>query len=208
MTKKCLFTLINNLEGSILRKDFESFKGKFATRSINLNKVTNKIVDLQERLEYTPYIGIFQLRSLGDNLFYVFDERIYTINEFLDEFEKFLRANVISVGADNFEDVPKEYKHFFVTPYTRVPVDMVRTKVSISYTSEDYKEITHDQFKGVDFNSSCILKLLEPEKLHDRLEQIERAGNFSVIIKKSKVGKGLKVISFEYKTVEHIVFRS
>lgn len=211
--EKYTLTRIAGLESSRLRTAFESYPEEFASRKIDLHKVTSEIVDLQARPEYSPEIHVFQLRRLYSDLFYVFSETIYTSNEFLDEFERFVRSNVISVGAKDFDHVPEKYTHLFETPYMLVPTDVVRTTAAVSYPNGVCITAAQDKFKGVDFNSSCTLKMLEPKVLFDKLAQIEKAGNFSVVIKKSSGTKDLETLAFEYrrgnehKTVEHLVFR-
>lgn len=212
--EKYTLSRLTGLESSQLRTEFESYEEEFASRKIDLHKVTSEIVDLQARPEYSPEIRVFQLRKLDSDLVYVFSETIYTSNEFIDEFERFIRSNVISIGAKDFDHVPEKHKHLFETPYAVVQVDVVRTKAVITYPSGFTMAAIQDQFKGVDFNSSCTLKMLEPEVLFNKLEQIEKAGNFSVIIKKSNGSRDLETVAFEYrrgnehKTVEHLVFRS
>ncbi len=211
--EKYTLTRLTGLESSLLRKEFESYKEEFAIRKIDLHKVTSEIVNLRARPEYSPEIQVLQLRKLDSDLFYVFSENIYTSNEFLDEFERFIRSNVIPIGAKDFDHVPEKYKHLFETPYAMIPVDMIRTGAAISYPDGLTMAATQDQFKGVDLSSTCTLKMLKPEVLFDKLEQIEKAGNFSVIIKKSNGSKDLETVAFEYrrgnehKTVEHLVFR-
>ncbi|MBI4981090.1 hypothetical protein HZC30_06055 [Candidatus Woesearchaeota archaeon] len=210
---KYALTRITGLESSQLRTEFESYTEEFAARKIDLQKVTSEIVDLQTRPEYSPEIRMFQLRRLDSDLFYVFNETIYTSNEFVDELEQFIRSKVVPVRADKFEEVPKSYKHFFETPYTIVPVDVIKTSIKISNPDGSWLTAEQDTFEKVDFSSSCTLKMLEPGILFDKLEQIEKAGNFSVVIKKSNGAKDLETVAFEYrrgnehKTIEHLVFR-
>ncbi len=212
--EKYTFTRITGLESSKLRTEFESYTEEFAVRKIDLHKVTSEIVNLQARPEFSPEIQILQLRKLDSDLFYIFSETIYTSNEFVDEFGRFVRLNVIPIGAKDFDHVPEKYKHLFETPYAMVPIDIDRTVAAISYPNGLTMAATQDRFKGVDFNSSCTLKMLEPEVLFGKLAQIEKAGNFSVVIKKSSGAKDLETIAFEYrkgnehKTVEHLVFTS
>lgn len=211
--EKYTLTRLTDLESSQLRTEFESYTEKFAIRQIDLHKVTSEIVNLQARPEYSPEIRVLQLRRLDSDLFYIFSETIYTSNEFVDEFERFIRSNVIPIGSKDFDHVPKEYKHLFETPYAMVPIDIDRTAAAISYPNGLTIAATQDRFKGVDFSSSCTLKMLEPEVLFGKLAQIEKAGNFSVVIKKSSGSKDLETIAFEYrrgnehKTVEHLVFK-
>lgn len=203
-------TSIENLRGSVLREFFESsenFQGEFTRRSIDLNKVTDKIVNLEQRPEFSPNIQIIQIREVTPILFYVFNEMIYTSNKFLDGLEEFLRANLVSVPARNFDEVPKEYKHFFNTPYSLVPIE-----ITVPRYKNRIEKVIYGQFKGVDFDSSCTLKMVEPETLNNRLEQIEKAGNFSVVIEKTRGIGDKEILFFEYRmgnehqTVNHLVF--
>lgn len=212
--EQTLLTIINEPMSSLLRKEFESFNGKFSMRSIDLKKVTDKIVDLENRPEFTPNISLFQTKILNKNEYYIFSERIFTNNKFLDNFEKFIRDNMINIPAKDFDNVPKEYLHLFNTPYSLVTCDINRTTVSVSYPNGDYRSIAQDKFKGVDFDTPCTLRMLKPETLYAKLKEIEKESIFSVKIGKSDAKDREEFVCFEYRngnehvTVEHFVFRS
>ncbi len=209
---------VEDLKSSYLRQEFESFEGKLVMRDVNIERVTSEIVDLQERPAWCPHIMIFQIKEIDpeSKLAWMYSEIIFTSNVFLDGFEKFLRENIIAVPAKGFEDTPDEYLHYFKTPFSLVPVDIERTSVSVSYpgNGKEPKEISQNKFKGVDFKSSCTLRMINPEVLYNRLGEIERAGNFSVVIKKLVAGLNVESVEafeyrqgHEYKTVDHFVFR-
>lgn len=214
--EKTLLTIINEPSSSILREEFESFNGKFGMRTIDLYKVTNEIVDLENRPEYCPNIHILQIKKLNEKWMYIFSERIYTNNQFLDNFEEFIRKNMVGIPAKDFDNVPEEYKHFFNTPYALVTCDINRTTLSISHPNGNYKSVAHDKFKGVDFDTPGTLRMLKPEILYNKLDEIEKKSIFSVKIEKSNTENlnDNKFICFEYrygsehKTVEHLVFRN
>ena len=210
---------IEDLKSSQLRQEFESFEGKLVMRDVSIERVTSKIVDLQERPSWCPHIMIFQIKEIDPELklFWMYSEILFTSNVFVDGFEKFLREDMIAAPAKGFEDTPDEYLHYFKTPFSLVPVDIERTSVNVSYPgngNEPKEIISQDKFKGVDFRSSCTLKMINPEILFNKLTEIEKAGNFSVVIK--KVCGGTKVESVEafeyrrgheYKTIDHFVFK-
>ena len=210
--ERCSPKIINEPRSSLLRKEFESFDGQLKLRDISLNKVTDEIADLENRPEYTPNIHILQIRELDEYWSYVFSEKIYTNNAFLDNFERFIRENMVGIPAEDFDNVPKGYLHFFKTPYSLITCDIDRTEVSVTYPNGDYKSIAHDKFRGVDFNSPCTLRMLEPKTLYDKLEDIEKGSVFAITIEKSHV-KNREFIGFEYRrgnkqvTVDHFVFR-
>jgi len=214
--------VIAGLKSSQLRKEFESTPGKFKTREIGIDRVTSEIRDLSERPGYCPVIRIFQIKEVESKLFWVYAECIYTSNTVLNAFEKFLRENMVSVSAKGFEDVPEECSRLFKTPFTQIPVDIARRTAVVSLPGKEKIVIAQDRLKGVDFDSSCTLEMITPEVLFNKLEEIEKAGNFTVVIEKVRGGiktesGGIKtelIRAFEYRhgnenvTVRHFVFRS
>lgn len=213
MEEKTLLTIINEPKNSILRKEFETFDGEFYLREINLNKITDEIVDLENRPEYCPNIFIIQIKKLNEDQGYIFSESICTNNKFLDNFEKFIRENMVNIPSKNFDEVPKEYRHLFDTPYSLVTCDVDKTTVSISYPNGDYKSIAHDKFKGVDFSTPCTLRMLKPEIIYNKLDEIEKRSNFAITIEKINPKIKFEFMCFEYrrgndyKTVDHFIFR-
>lgn len=185
-------------------------------RDISIERVTFEIVDLQERPAWCPHITIFQIKEIDpeSKLAWTYNEVVFTSNVFLDGFEKFLRENMIATPAKGFEDTPDEYLHYFKTPFSLVPVDIERTSVNVSYpgNGNEPKGVSQDKFKGVDFKSSCTLKMIDPEILYNKLAEIEKAGNFSAVIEKRR-GKNRVVEAFEYRrgheyqTIDHFVFK-
>ena len=185
--------IMEGLNSSQLRQDFESFDGKLVMRDVNIERVTSDIVDLQERPTWCPYIMIFQIKEIDheSELVWVYSEIIFTSNVFVDGFEKFLRENMGTVPAKGFEDTPDEYLHYFNTPFALVPVDIegmnniVSRSGGTTYLGGTSREIDHqDKFKGVDFKSSSTLRMISPEVLYNKLAEIEKAGQFKVVIKK------------------------
>jgi len=205
---------VEGLKGSQLRQEFESITGRFKTREISIDRVTPEIKDLSERPGYCPVITVFQIKEIESELFWVYAEYIYTSNAVLDAFEKFLRENMVSVSAKGFEDIPEECSRLFKTPFTQIPVDIARTTAVVSLPGKEKIAITQDRFKGVDFDSSCTLEMIIPEVLFNKLEEIEKAGNFTVTIEKVRGGTKTELVrAFEYRhgnenvTVRHFVFR-
>ncbi len=197
-------TVINGLECSVLRKEFENFEGELAARNVSIDRITGAIADLEKRPEYTPQIRILQLRSIDSGLFYVFDERIYTNNQFLEIFEVFLRTISIPVEAVNFEDVPEQYKQYFRTDYTAIPAIAIAGEAG----RNDIPQIL-----SINYNESCTLKMIEPSRLYEKLEQVEKEANFWATIKKTDAQGYEEVISSEQRkgnknvTIEHLIFR-
>lgn len=197
-------TVINGLEGSVLRKEFENFEGGLAARNVSIDKITGTIADLEKRPEYTPQIRIFQLRRMDSGLFYVFDERVYTNNQFLEIFEAFLRTISISVEAVNFEDVPEQYKQYFRTDYAAIPAIVIDGEAGSNNLP---------QILIINHNEACTLKMIEPSRLYEKLEQVEKEANFWATIKKTYAQGHEEVISSEQRkgnknvTIEHLIFR-
>lgn len=214
MTDSYSIERIEGLSSSKLRQEFELFEGKLKGRQIDIERVTSEIKDLQERPEYCPKFRVFQYKEIEDDVAWVYSEVIFTSNRFLDSLEKFLRRKLVSIPAKGFDDAPDEYLHFFRTQFDLIPVDISRTTVSLSRSPNHRIEISRDKFKGVDFASSCTLKMIEPKVIHKKLGEIERMSNFTVTIKKVQSGtktEFVEVFEFrrgnEYKTVDHFVFR-
>ena len=210
--------VIEGLKSSQLRKEFESISGRFKSREIRIDRVTPDIKDLSERPGYCPVISILQIKEIDPGLFWVYSEFIYTSNAVLDAFEKFLREKMVSVSAKGFEDIPEECSRLFTTPFTQIPVDIIRKTAVVSLPGKGKIAITQDRLKGVDFDSSCTLEMITSEVLFNKLEKIEKAGNFTVVIKRVRGGTETElatelVKAFEYRhgnenvTVNHLIFR-
>lgn len=216
--------VIDGLVGSQLREDFELVDGRLTTRCVDIQQVTSAIVDLQERPSWCPSISIFQIKHTipESESVWVCSEIIFTNNVFLAEFERFLRENMVEVPAKGFEDVPDEYLHYFKTPFALIPVDITKTNNIISpeggntYLGGTRKPINCQyKFEGVDFKSSATLRMIHPGILYNKLAEIEKVGQFKVVIKKMlKEKTNLESVeAFEYRrgsenvTVNHFVFR-
>lgn len=185
MENRYSLSIASTSESSALRKEFEHLEGKFGLRDISIHNVTDRIKNLEKRPEYTPKITISQVKKPNEQFFYGYAEVIYTSNEFLVEFEKFLRSYQIPVEAEKFEDVPDEYRNFFQMPFTEIPVNVQRTELNIKYPNEEPRNlIRFDKFAGVDFSSHCTLKMLPPEELYKKLDKIENASDFSAHIER------------------------
>jgi len=209
-----IFRLISTKKhsSSSLRGKFESLDGIFEGRNIRINKVSNNIFNLEDRPEYYPSIILFQLKRINENSTYLFSEEVYTSNEFLSSFENFLRSNVEDIQAENFEDVPKGYIHYYQTDYTLVQCDIKRTAVYPIPLKGKLFKIEHDEFKGIDYDSSCILRMIAPEILYNKMDEIEKSTTFSAYIIKTQKLKDDEYIAFEKRygnehvTRVHILF--
>jgi|GEM_PF-4667424 len=207
---------ITKTSGSVLRKQFSKLSGKFVRRSIDVNEVTDDIVNLAQLPAYSPNIGILQMRGSASELI-VFTEFIYTNDVVLKEFEGFLRNNAVPVTAKGFDTVPRNYMHFFDTPYAGVTADFKRYKPIIRHpdgTKEIFPPI--DQFVGVDAETPCVLQIVDPGVMHNKLKHLEMAGNFYAYLRNvsKKTLEDMEVLGFEHrkgtehKTIEHLVFNN
>ena len=193
MESEYCLEIIEGLKSSQLRKEFELIPGRFKNREFKIERVTPDIKNLSERPGYCPLISVIQIKEIEAELFWVYYEYIYTSNAVLDAFEKFSRENMVSVQAKDFEDVPEECSRLFVTPFTKIPVDIPR---------------------GVDFSSSCTLEMITAEVLFNKLGEIEKAGNFTAVIERVRGGTITELVKAlecrhgnENVTVNHLIFR-
>lgn len=208
---------IREMKESILRPYFDMIEGELILRDIDIQKTTRQITDIEKRPEYVPQLLITQLKKTKEGARLLFYEDIYTSDKFLDGFEEFLRANCFSIGAEGFENKPKQYEQYFQTPFTLIPCDIERRTISINRQKIDFYT-----FRGVDFKQICKLNVIEPEIVQRKLAEIEKAGKYSIFIKeisaedfekKNITNEYQKLRGFEqrrgneYNTIDHIVFK-
>lgn len=145
-------------EGSRLRKGFDSYPGEFLARNINLSG-DSQTEALENRPEYSSRISVFQAKADYDVL-YIFNETIYTSNQVIDQFAEFLKTVSTCVAAEGFDKTPGNYRSYFRTPFTSVPVDI----------------------GGIDYGTSCALRMVKPEIISVELEKIEKMGNLLIFV--------------------------
>jgi len=175
---------IKEQSSSLLRERFEGLEGKTTLRSVNVEYVTPEIHNLKERPAFYPNISLFQYKKINDDNAYIFSEHMQTSNEFLQGFEQFIRAHMIEIPAENFEDVPESYQHFFQTPYTLTPCNYTRVEISPVQIRGKISKIAHDTFQGIDHTIPCTLRMIAPEILFKKISKIEKIANFSATIEK------------------------
>ena len=171
---------------SDLRQKIEGLNGKFLIRKIGLDYVTSTTVDLHLRPDYSPRITIFQIKELEDGNKLTFHEIIFTSNEFLAEFQKFLREKMEDVEPIENESPPVSHQEYF---------DLS----GFSLISSDSSRLS---------NTVIALRMIEPGSVAERLSGIEEKGVFTAVIKEFEGG----VVALEYRlgnefnTVDHILF--
>tara|TARA_Y100000310_G_scaffold124700_1_gene123377 strand:- start:5049 stop:5723 length:675 start_codon:yes stop_codon:yes gene_type:complete len=213
MTEKYKLTQYKEARSSKAREIFDALPGKYSMRSINLSKVDEgQITNLEQRPSYCPEITLFQIKKTESNHAFVFSEVIPTTNGYIAGFENYVRAHLVSVEAEDFEEVPEGALHLFETPYTLIPTDVTRHQLKLG--SQVIQEI--DQIKGVDFSSHCTLKMIQSEVLYDKLNETERTGNYKITIEEdTNFGvneSSNKMIVFESRkgnehvTVNHLLY--
>lgn len=170
---------ISGKKVSRLRKEFDSYPGKFLARNISLPGEDPKTAGLENWPEYCPRISVVQVKA-DFNGRYIFNETIYTSNQVIDRFAEFLKAAAACVAAEGFDETPREDRGHFRTPFTSVPVDI----------------------GGIDYGTSCALRMVKPDILNAELEKIEKSGDFLTFVWRKEYGSkgtGLKFIAFEHK---------
>ena len=179
------FSLLSNTEkidSCILRKYFDGLGGEFTQKSINFVNLEG-IVDIEKRPEYSQTVFLNKFKKLADNVHYAFLETINTNKEFLNSFKGFLRANAEEVEAENFEEIPKSHRTWYSTPFSPVPVDTYETGIMLQNPGESPRLISHKEvFKGVDYSRNMTLRMIKPETIDEKINNIEKETNFSALI--------------------------
>lgn len=198
----------------ILRSEFDSLEGEISMRKIGVEKTDKDIKDLQERSEYHPHINVFQIKEVKNSNYLVFSEIIYANNPFLDQFESLLRRLTEPIQAEGFEGTPEKYKHYFGTEFTRIPGKGREVGVLMHLPGKLPKLLKRQEIiQGIDYSSSCTLKIIEPSLLYERLKGIENKGNFSATIQFFSNPSNYLLKSLEHKlgnehmTICHYVLR-
>ena len=169
------------------RAVFDEIPGELRTRRITLNYVDSaRIVDLSQRPEYSPIISIFQLKRSGEQSLVCYTQRLFVSNPFLESLEQFLREKAIDVPADNEERPPVEFRSYYDTDFTLIPVDIERVDITKINPAGRFRVIEHqgtvDLFRGVDVKAGFTLRMIEPTILENKLQEIEQDASYTASI--------------------------
>ncbi len=197
------------------RNHFENVEGTLVLRRINLCRVPPDAFNLHERPEYTPLIHIFQLKRLQDNplfQFVQFSQKYFVHNDFLATLERFLRQNVTEVSTPDMDKVPEEFLHYYNTDFALVTCDYERITAHKRISEVGDTEVLQPlasatRFKGVDFKAGATLRMLEPNLLEKKLQEIEEKAAYYISIAKVKdVIEHRELLYYEHKEAwDHFV---
>ncbi len=197
-------------EESVLRAEFETTYGTWELRSISLHHTkptTSPVITYQGKNMYMegaeignvenpesypqphPGISILQIKKYGDRKYRVFIERIYTNDAFLLGFENNLRLVSNEVVPQKGEEVPAEYKKFFLaSDFTAI--------------TSDYRELT---------NAVSAFKMVDSDTFYQMIRELEDVAEYTIDIFETEEGSyDFEAVAFEYKASggsRHLVFR-
>jgi hypothetical protein len=184
-----------------LRGEFHKIEGNLEERQVVL-------IDEKENEKSEYKIIIFQTKIAP---IWIYVETVFINKIVFSELKKFLKDKIKSIPAKGFSNVPDGYRHYFQTENTLFPILVEEIIVEVPNIgnggSSSQKTITREK---VDFDSPCILQMVRPNELFNKIDELEENFDFDSQIAKPKFTNDtmVQMKSFEIKkNSKHIIFR-